>query len=106
LLSTRRGGRLVIGALVGELLGAVVGLLVAPRRHVDATVASTKKPSYGNPADTSDDDDFDPKVAWPVLAGVVGLVIGVGVVRMDEKVRRGGRTDEGADQRRAEVDHR
>ena len=66
LRSSRAGARLVLSAILGELLGAVVGLVVAPRRHVGATVEITK-PSYGNASDTSDTEDSDPLVAWPLL---------------------------------------
>ena len=87
LRSSRAGARLVLGAILGELLGAVVGLVVAPRRHVGATVEITK-PSYGNASDTSDTEDSDPLVAWPLLGAVAGVVVGVGAVRVHEKFRQ------------------
>ena len=87
LRSSRAGARLVLGAILGELLGAVVGLVVAPRRHVGATGEITK-PSYGNASDTSDTEDSDPLVAWPLLGAVAGVVVGIGAVRVHEKFRQ------------------
>jgi hypothetical protein len=85
--SSRAGARLVLGAILGELLGALVGLVVAPRRPVGATVEITM-PSYGNASDTSDTEDSDPLVAWPLLGAIAGVVVGVGAVRVYEELRQ------------------
>jgi hypothetical protein len=95
LYSTHIGGRLIMGALIGELLGGVCGLLLAPRRHLERTGVSTK-PAVRNASEPYDDDDFDPKVAWPVLGSVAGLFIGLGAVRGTETFRRGSSMDGGS----------
>ena len=91
LRSSRAGARLVLSAILGELLGAVVGLVVAPRRHVGATGEITK-PSYGNASDTSDTGDSDPLVAWPLLGAVAEtmplLLSGAPDAFMSEVARR------------------
>jgi hypothetical protein len=87
LRSSRAAGRLVLGAILGELFGAVVGLVVAPSRHVGATVQITE-PCYDNTSNTSDSEESDPRVAWPLLGAIAGVVVGVGAVRVYEELRQ------------------
>ena len=87
LRSSRAGARLVLGAILGELSGAVVGLVVAPSRHVGATVQITE-PCYDNASNTSDSEESDPLVAWPLLGAIAGVVVGVGAVRVYEELRQ------------------
>jgi len=107
LRSSRAGARLVLGAILGELLGALVGLVVAPKRHVGATVVEIAKPSYGTASDTSDTEESDPLVAWPLLGAVAGVLVGVGAVRAYEEFQRVcGRSVEGRHQPHSAVTSR
>ncbi len=85
-------------------MGALVGLMLAPKPHWGVTVEVTN-PSYVNASDPSDTDDSEPLVVWPLLGAVGGVVIGVGAARVYEEVRRVWRVD-GRRQTRSAVTHR
>ena len=103
--SSRGGARLVLGAIVGELLGASVGLVIAPKRHVETPV-EIAKPSYSDASDSRDSEDSDPLVTWPLLGAVAGNAIGVGVVGVCEALRRVLSSVEGRDQLRSAATRR
>ena len=92
------GPRLLLGAILGEILGAATGAIIAPRRPVEAPVAFPE-PSYGIPSDeASDHDDSDPLVVWPLCGAAGGFLAGLGAVGAHGALREalgrrgGGRT--------------
>jgi len=72
---------MVAAVVVGELLGALIGLLEAPR-HAPLS-ADTR---YERP--TSELDEHDALVAWPLLGAVAGATIGGAAIAAFRGARR------------------
>jgi hypothetical protein len=75
--SSEGGGGLAAGVLVGELLGAVIGLLESPR-HVPTTIKTHyDRPVYERPVSEMDEHN---DIAWPLFGGAAGAFIGAAAV--------------------------
>jgi hypothetical protein len=88
-----------VGVLVGVLLGTTAGLMVGVRKYIESKVVITKPDAHhaadqpqlsaGDGSDPADDDcASDPRVAWPVLGMVAGVIVGVSAARGYDQVLR------------------
>ena len=97
--SPRGGFHLAVGLLLGGLLGATAGLMVGASKytasHVPVGEAGRQLPAeqpqlFADSGGGSADDDCasDPRVAWPLLGLVAGLMFGVSAAQGYDQLRR------------------
>jgi len=75
-----------LGLLLGELLGAVVGVLAVPRNVPIITYSGQSY--FKSDSDGSDAEDSEAIVAWPLLGAAAGAVAGAGAVQLYRTLRR------------------
>ena len=86
LRSSLSGAHLAFGLLLGELLGAVVGVVAVPR---NVPVITDSGQSYStSESDDSGAEESEAIVAWPLLGAAAGAIAGAGAVQLYGRLRR------------------
>lgn len=85
-----RDARFVLGALAGQLLGAVLGGMGA-RWDAKTPVDAIRYGLVSTRPEVPHDDLSDPFVVWPLYGAVAGFIAGAASVSAFEVLRRRGR---------------
>ena len=80
--SSRAGLHLALGVLLGEFLGAVVGVMEGAH-HLQVIAAAKHDDGYA-----SDVEDDDALVAWPLLGMLAGAIAGAGAIQLGRGLSR------------------
>ena len=84
--SSVSGAYLAFGLLLGELLGAVVGIVAAPRNV--PIVTDSGQSFHKSDPDDSGAEDSEALVVWPLLGAAAGAIAGAGAVQLYGALRR------------------
>ena len=81
-------GALAVWMIVGGIFGAILGLMIGLERYAALDVGIATPYGYTSDSSSTEDDDSDPRVAWPLLGLAAGAVAGIAGVRCYDQLAR------------------